>query len=81
MSSAPRIEMIGHHPESTVGDITRYVRTLHATASKSATVSDNRLNWSTTFLFAWTGVNRKKAHPTIPTTGSKMRKETIIVAL
>lgn len=41
--------MTGHHAESSVGDMTTYVRTLHATASNKATVSDNRLNRSTAF--------------------------------
>jgi len=73
--------MTGRHAESSVGDMTTYVRTLHATVSNKATINDNRLNLSTAFRSEWIGAKRKDAHPTTPTAGSKMSSAAITVAL
>lgn len=81
MISAPSTAMTGLHAESTLDDMTRYVRTVQATVNSKATVSDNRLNRSTAFGFAWIGAKRKNAHPTTPTTGSRTNKAAITVAL
>ena len=81
MVNAPRTEITGHHAESCVGDMTTYVRTLHAAASNKATVSDNRLNLSTAFRSEQIGEKRKNAHPTTATAGSKMSSAAITVAL
>ena len=73
--------MTGHHAESAVGDMTTYVRTLHAAASNTAIVSDTRLNLSTAFRSEWICEKRKNAHPATATAGSKMSSAAITVAL
>jgi hypothetical protein len=73
--------MIGHQGESTVEDMTTYVRTPHATPSTSATINDATLKRRTAFPSPCGGENRKNAHPTIATTGTMTSKVASTVAL
>lgn len=55
---APSREMMGHQPESSVADITMYVRMLHAVARPNVTTTDTRLNLAIDCRLACPGVKR-----------------------
>ena len=80
MRSAPRSETTDHHGASTVGDMTRYVRTLHAAASARATISAATLKGRSARDCAPDGENRKNAQITMPAIGIRTKKATITVA-
>ena len=81
MISAPRTEMTGHQAASTVGDMTRYVRTLQPAASASATTSAPTLKHRTMRDWAPDGERRKNTQTTTPAIGTKTKRATITAAV
>ena len=81
MISVPKTEMTGHQAASTVGDMTRYVRTLQPAASTRATTSVPMLKRKTMCDWAPDGESRKNAQTTTPAIGSKTKRATITAAL
>jgi len=73
--------MIGHQGASTVGDMTQYVRTLHAMASARARIVAARLKRRIAGRGAPDGEKWKNAQATAPAIGTNSKRVAITVAL